>query len=58
MSSQLKSQQHLTPANMAMIERALAKVRLLYEFDRHSEDEAQAAAVMIGEFQRGNNLEE
>lgn len=41
-----------------MIERALAKVRLLYEFDRHSEDETQVAAVMIGEFQRGNNLED
>jgi hypothetical protein len=43
---------------MAMIERALAKVRLLYEFDRHSQDEAQAAAVMVAEFQRGNNAED
>ena len=43
---------------MAMIERARAKVRVRYEFDRRSEDETQVAAVMIGEFQRGNDLED
>ncbi|MHA6642141.1 hypothetical protein [Mesorhizobium sp. A623] len=58
MSSPSRSQQHLTPANLAMIEHALARVRLLYEFDRHSQDEKQLAAVMIGEFQRGNNTED
>ena len=43
---------------MAMIERALARVRQLYEFDRHSQDEKQAAAVLVGEFQRRNNTED
>lgn len=53
-----KSQQHLTSTNMAMIERALAKVRLLFDFERHSDDEAQVAAVMVREFQRGNTTED
>lgn len=54
MSSRSKFQQHLTSANMAMIERALARVRLLYEFDPRSAEEARIAAVMVAEFQRGN----
>jgi hypothetical protein len=58
MSSRPESQQHLTPANMAMIERALVRVGLLYKFRRHSEDESQIAAVMVGEFQRGNDTED
>lgn len=58
MPSQSTPQQHLTPANMSMIERALARVRRLYNFNRHSEDETQAASVMIGEFQRGNSSED
>lgn len=54
MSSRSKFQQHLTSANMAMIERALARVRLLYEFGPRSAEESHVAAVMIAEFQRGN----
>jgi hypothetical protein len=43
---------------MAMIERALTRVCRRYEFDRHSEDEVQIAAVMVREFQRGNTAED
>ncbi len=51
--SSTRFQQHLTPANMAMIERALGKVRLLYDLERHSPEEEQVASIMVGEFQRG-----
>ena len=58
LSSLISHRQYLKPADMAMIERALARVRMLYELDRHSEEEAQVAAVLIGEFQQGNTIED
>ncbi|RIK82840.1 MAG: hypothetical protein DCC69_15250 [Hyphomicrobiales bacterium] len=50
-------QQHLTPANMTMIETALARVRLLYNLKPGSDEELHVAAVMVGEFQIGNATE-
>lgn len=58
MSSHISHRQYLKPADMKMIERALARVRVLYELDRHSEEEAQVAAILVGEFQRGNTVED
>jgi hypothetical protein len=50
-------QQHLTPANMTMIETALARVRSLYNLKPGSDEELHVAAVMVGEFQIGNATE-
>ncbi|WP_156460216.1 hypothetical protein [Mesorhizobium sp. Root157] len=56
--SSTQFQQYLTPANMAMIERALGEVRLLYDLERHSPEEEQVASIMVGEFQRGTVRED
>lgn len=58
MSSRISHRQYLKPADMRMIERALARMRVLYKLDRRSEEEAQVAAVLVGEFQRGNTIED
>jgi hypothetical protein len=58
MSSHFSDRQYLEPADMMMIERALNRVRVLYKLDRHSEEEAQVAAVLVGEFQSGNITED
>ena len=50
-------QQHLTPANMTMIETALARVRALHNLKPGSDEELHVAAVMVGEFQIGNATE-
>jgi hypothetical protein len=58
LSSHISHRQYLKPADMTMIERALARVRVLYELECHSEEEAQVAAILVGEFQRGNTTED
>lgn len=58
MSSHISDRQYLKPSDMTMIQSALARVRVLYELKCHSEEELQVAAVLVGEFQRGNTTED
>jgi hypothetical protein len=58
LSSHTSHRQYLKPSDMTMIQRALTRVRVLYELECHSEEESQVAAVLVGEFQRGNTTED